>query len=350
MKLAVRNGFLETGHLSAILEMQQSDPRPRSAGMIAVDLGYLDPMDVAAIEEVVARREGLGERRKKHRTTAMIKIGEEDASFSEIAVQNGFLERDQIQEAERAYKHCLYLGYPRNLGEIYYDLGLLTADKIEAVLDIQRLKGEACPAYRLEEVTLTEAEDERLAEIVKKEKTVGQEQVTECMRIHRELRKLGIRRTFGEILLVKGYVFRDALKRKAPVRKRASSRRRSEPRTGADPTRRKMIIAAGVAGGLGVCALLVALLLTSGGGGASGEGLDKAKAAGENVEVPEETSGNGREARPETPDGSPPPGRDPVKMGYVKWKGRWIPKRKRKAASRKRFYEAFRLIVRHRNR
>ncbi|MHC5037575.1 MAG: hypothetical protein ACYTHM_09700, partial [Planctomycetota bacterium] len=121
-KVAVRRKMLTPEQVSEILRMQMADPRPRSVGEFAYELGFLDQIDVAAIEEIVARKEGVKERKKKHKTTAGIQLIKEDVEFSAVAMKNGFVTETQLKKAEKAFKMFQYLHYPRNLGEIMFDM------------------------------------------------------------------------------------------------------------------------------------------------------------------------------------------------------------------------------------
>ncbi|MHC4777665.1 MAG: hypothetical protein ACYTFG_03700 [Planctomycetota bacterium] len=336
-KTAVRRQLLTPGQVAEILQMQSADPRPRSVGEIAYDLGFMDQLDVASLQEKVARKEGVKERRKKHQTTAGIKLIAEDVEFSSAALKNGFVTEAQLKDAERTYKILQYVNFARNLGEIFFDKGLLSSEQIRAILDIQRLKGGVLPAYRLEEVELTEREDELLSDLIKEGDSVSQDQVTECLKIQRELRKLRIRRKIGEIMLVKGYLFREDLKRRPVVRRdRGRARAALAERRETHSSSTAIIGAAVAAVALVSIILVIALAL-------SGKKPRKAPRGG--PDKGSTTTVKRGESKPGSAGKKPPSDKDMVVKGYVNWKGVWIHKEKHKANSRNAFYKALRGAV-----
>ncbi|MHC4598127.1 MAG: hypothetical protein ACYS47_03895 [Planctomycetota bacterium] len=335
-KAAVRRQMLTPAQVAEILQMQGADPRPRSVGEIAYELGFMDQLDVAALQEKVARKEGVRERRKKHQTTAGIRLLAEDVEFSSAALRNGFVTEVQLKTAEKIYKTLQFLEYPRNLGEIFYDRGDLNSEQIRAILDIQRLKGGVLPAYRLEEITLNEREDELLSDLIREGDPVSQDQVTECLKIQRDLKKLGIRRKIGEIMLVKGYLFREDLKRRPLRRERGRARAALAERRDAPPSRTLIIVAAVAAVCVGCLVLIIALAVTS-------------RKPPKPRKSPKEDSSSAespREPGPTQPgERKKPTEEDMIKQGYVLWKGQWIPKARHKASSREAFYNALRRAV-----
>lgn len=336
-KLAVRRQLLTPDQVGEILRMQMEDPRPRTVGEIAHEFGYMDQLDVAAVQESVTRKEGVKERRKRHQTTAGIDLLQEDRQFSEVARKNGFVTQEQIRKAEKLYKVFRYLGYPRNVGEILFDLGHLSTDQIQAVTDIQRLKGAVLPPYRLQEILLSEKEDELLADLIKTGDGVTQDQVTDCLKIQRELRKYGVRRKIGEVMLVKGYLFREDLKRR-PVLRRDRPRRHvaaAADRT-AEKTRRNLFFAVGGAVALGTLVLLLALAM------GSGDTQPRPKPDRSDEPAPTEAAVPAGPRKPPPDETGPPPGEDPAKHGYIQWKGRYIRKEEHKKEARRSFYESLR--------
>ncbi len=340
-KMAVRKHLLSPEAVGEILKVQMEDPRPRTAGEIAYELGYMDQLDVAELQEAVNRKEGVKERRRRHQTTSSIDLLGEDKDFNAAALKNGFVTQAQVKKAEKLYKVFRFLEYSRNVGEILFDLGYLNVEQIRAVTDIQRLKGAPLPPYRLEEIVLTDKEDEVVSDIIRAGEKVTQGQVTECVKIQRELRKYGVRRRIGEIMMVKGYLYREDLKRRPVVRRDRPRRYERKTESKETGSRNTLLIAVGGGVGVGLIVLLLALAFSSGGGGAPEPdgGGRKGEAGGAAAEAVQ---------KPGPDETGPTPGRDPASLGYVKWKGRWIRKEKRKADSRRRFYTAFRDTVRER--
>jgi hypothetical protein len=333
-KLAVRRNLLTPAQVEEILREQASDVQARPAPEVAYELGYLDQVAAAGLQAAVGRKEGVQERRRKHQTTAGIKLFSEDVEFSSIAMQNGFVTKEQVRKAEQIYKTVQFLGYPRNLGEILFDLGVLTSEKIKAVLDIQRLKGGVLPAYRLDEIVLTAEEDEALLAHAREGGQITQAQVTECLRIRKELGKAGIPRKLGEVLLVKGFLFREDAKRKPVVRER--KRRPAGP---AAPAAGGVPPWVWAAAGVGALALVVVVALAIGSGNRKEPGPK-----GPEKTRPPVTQPDPKPAPPEGDEG-PPPGKDPEECEYFEWKGKWVRKEKVREAERRDFHEALRKAV-----
>jgi hypothetical protein len=341
-KVGVRNRFLTAGHVNAILEKQRADPRPWSVGEIAVELGFLEALDVAAIEEVVARKEGVRDRRRKHKTTAEIEILKEDAEFGSTALKNGFVDEAQLRKAEKAFKALQYLQFPRSVGEILFDQGLLSADQIKAILDILRLKGDVLPAYQLEEILLSDKEERVAQALINEGARVAQSQVTECTKIRKELESYGIQRSLGEIMLVKGYLSRDGLKKRPlPPRGRAA-RPSSRPSSGrlekAGAPRNTFLL---LAGGAIVLAFLILILGLALKGGGEKEKEKTAPKKTETVSIEDKTPKPAATPVDKVSGGE----EEAVRRGMVKWKHRWIAKEKFKEESRRKFYEALREAV-----
>ena len=262
-KMAVRRQKLAPQQVEEILKAQREDPQPKPAMEVAYELGFLDQIEIANLLEAVGRKEGVQERRRKHQTTAGIKIVKEDAEFSNIALANGLIEKPSLKKSEAAYKVVQFLGYPRSLGEVMFDMGFLSTDKIRVVLDVMRHKGAILPAYRLDEILLTEKEDEALLAHCKEDGKITQKQVAECLKIQKELRKVGIQRRLGEIMIVKSYLFREDIRK--PVVKRERGRKAAARKQAGFP-----ILPVAVVAGLAIVALIVVLAMMSGGGGGDG--------------------------------------------------------------------------------
>ncbi|MHC4778355.1 MAG: hypothetical protein ACYTFG_07265 [Planctomycetota bacterium] len=336
-KVGIRNRFLSPGHVGVILERQMGDPRPWTVGDLAVELGILEPLDVGAIEEIIARKEGMRERTKKHVTTASIRIHKEDAEFGTAALHNGFLDKAGLKEAEKAFKVLEFLEYPRSLPEILFDQSRLTAEQIRAVSDVLKLKGAALPSPKLDETLLTEREDLIVQALVNEGEQVSQGRVTECLKIRKELRKCGIERKLGEVMLVKGYLHRDDIRRRPLPKRERTPGPSSASLQAVSGSRNTVFLAAGAGVVLVLLALVVGLAMRGGGD-------NRTKTS------PEDTEGAPLEPvrekmKPRSKSAGPPSEDQAVKLGMVKWKHKWISKEKFKAESRREFYEALREAV-----
>ncbi|MCU0724125.1 MAG: hypothetical protein MUC63_11050 [Planctomycetes bacterium] len=301
-KLAVRRNLLTPAQVEEILREQASDVQARPAPEVAYELGYLDQVAAAGLQAAVGRKEGVQERRRKHQTTAGIKLFSEDVEFSSIAMQNGFVTKEQVRKAEQIYKTVQFLGYPRNLGEICLTEEKMEAAAVEAVLKVQA-------RLRIGAFSLT-------------------------LRIRKELGKAGIPRKLGEVLLVKGFLFREDAKRKPVVRER--KRRPAGP---AAPAAGGVPPWVWAAAGVGALALVVVVALAIGSGNRKEPGPK-----GPEKTRPPVTQPDPKPAPPEGDEG-PPPGKDPEECEYFEWKGKWVRKEKVREAERRDFHEALRKAV-----
>jgi hypothetical protein len=334
-KAAVRRQMLSPQQVAEILQIQMEDPRPRTVGEIAYELEYMDQLDVAAVLEKIARKEGVKERRKRHQTTSTVHILAQDRDFADAALKNGFVDEKQLKKAEKIFKFLQYLEYPRSLGEIFYDTGILSEEQILAILDILRLKGAILPPYRLEEILLSDREDETLGNLVKAGDPVTQDQVTECLRIQRELRRVGIHRKIGEIMLVKNYLAREDLKRR-PVARRGRGRRTAPAD---EKPEGKVLSPAVIVGGavFAVVALVLVLALAFQG---------EKKKPPRKTDTDDTSSSKPDRPTPSTPgETGPKPGKSPEEQGFIHVKGRWVPKAKYRERERRAFYESLRKAV-----
>ncbi|MCI0342620.1 MAG: hypothetical protein L0216_16010 [Planctomycetales bacterium] len=120
-----------------------------------------------------------------------------DLLFGQIALERGFITKQQLDESIRAQE----ARDARQIGLILLEKGHISEEELEAILAVQRER-----LARTAESSAAKLSDHLYGRLVVSRKLATQRQVNECLRHQALIEEMGILMRLGEILARKGYL------------------------------------------------------------------------------------------------------------------------------------------------
>ena len=123
-RLAIKAGYLTETQVNEVLGEQAKRGNATTVGAICLSRGLLDEAQVESI--LLAQH--------------FTEIRTEDRRFGALAVRNGFVTAEQVEEALRRQKeeYGVRRDLPRRIGDFLMEMGVLTPQQVSALLQAQQ--------------------------------------------------------------------------------------------------------------------------------------------------------------------------------------------------------------------
>ena len=141
--------------------------------------------------------------------------------FGEIVLRNALVTPEQLDEALGLQKQAREIGITLKLGEVLLQKGWIDTRTLEALLKIQqrRIAGVSDP-HTFRRKGLTPKEDQALGHIAVDNGLISAEKLAQVLELQRKAKELGFERRLGEILVEEGAVPADTLEALLQVQKK----------------------------------------------------------------------------------------------------------------------------------
>ena len=258
-KLLVHNGLISDEVLEQALQtqkqMREEDGVKLHLGEILVGRAavHLEVLEsVLELQRVVQR---LDSAEGSQDDLASLPTQHQDLQFAQMAIDEKLVSPEQIQDALRFQRELLAeTGFPQRLGAVLLAQEVVTEEDVRSILETQsdhsRVGEEELEIFLLPEG----ATEQKMAKILAKHDLAPESAIQECLEIKQQLETLGLKRSLGEVLLMRGYIDHDQLQPLIKVqretaritrrqlerkmRDRARKRRKGQEEAGTVPKRR----------------------------------------------------------------------------------------------------------------
>ena len=129
-QIALERGLLSQDQLRQVLDLQASQPSPKSVGALLLELGFLTDAQISLLCEEQKRR--LAEQ------VSTVPAPKDEMAFGRLLVKGGHATQEHVNEALRAQQDLAERNVRKRLGELLVEAGRLTP---EAVVSVLRLQG-----------------------------------------------------------------------------------------------------------------------------------------------------------------------------------------------------------------
>jgi len=133
--------------------------------------------------------------------------------FGKIVVYNNLADNDQVAECLKLQKDLKRLGYELPLGQILVDRGHLDRGTVTDILEMQRKRHKGNLPAEIKDLQIKLPKDKNkdkkkinFGQLAVSNKVLAQEKIDTCLEIQALLKKHGIRKKIGEIVVEKGYL------------------------------------------------------------------------------------------------------------------------------------------------
>ncbi len=223
-KILVENEMITPEQLQECADIQKRVRAVGGAillGEVVVQKGYID--EESLLGALALQKEKLSHALVLHplRQRGLTEVA--DSSIGHIAVKNGLIVQDQLDDALEIQKKVRALGVEKRIGEILVDRGHISRAGLEGLLLVQERRKKRATEAELKAVGFEASapQDPALAAIPDAyvERMLGQARLVaapilaECRDIQRKLAAMGIRKSLAETLLSKGHITRDIAQR-----------------------------------------------------------------------------------------------------------------------------------------
>ncbi|MBI3271840.1 MAG: DUF1570 domain-containing protein [Planctomycetes bacterium] len=138
--------------------------------------------------------------------------GEDELLYAAVAVQNKLATPAQAQKALGVQvRLAKTTGVRQSVGELLVNQEVMRVEDAKRVLDILRLRRPVTAIRPVRVVQLSDAESDRIEQILLDNAVITEEVFEECQVLQRQMADVGVTKKIGEILIEKGYIKRDAL-------------------------------------------------------------------------------------------------------------------------------------------
>lgn len=223
-KILVQNELISAEQLRECAELQK---RVREVGgsillgELLIQKGFIDEPTLTGA--LAVQREKLAHAIAPHPLREKGLTVEVDNSIGKIALQNGLIVQEQLDEALEIQKKVRSLGVEKRLGEILVDRGHVSRTAIEGLLTVQERRQRRATEQELKAIgagdvpasypALAAIPDAYVERTLSQSKLASPSLVAECREVQKKLAAMGVRKSLGEVLLSKGYITKDVAQR-----------------------------------------------------------------------------------------------------------------------------------------
>ncbi len=213
---AVDQGRVPAGKLEEAREIQG---RLRELGFdrrLGEILWWWDLIDEAAIEQLLhaekrrARMEGDETRRLRGRVQAG-PVSDMELLFGRLAIKNGFLTPETLNEALDLHRQCRELGVRLKVPEVLVSRKVMTEENVAQIAELMSVEKEQLLTSSMGRVMLRKLDDESMLHLLVEREFLRPDQAEEARAIQAKLKSLGLERRAGEVLLDRQFVSNEIL-------------------------------------------------------------------------------------------------------------------------------------------
>ena len=224
-RILLRNELVTPEQLRECAELQKRVKEVGGAillGEVLIQKGFIDESTLTGA--LAVQREKLAQAFAPHPLRGKGLTPEADNSIGKIALQNGLIVQEQLDEALAIQEKVRALGVEKRLGEILVDRGHMSHEALEGLLRVQaRRKKRATeaelaaigvqPGPTAEERAIDGVPEPFLLSILRETGAIPPAILEECRQLQRKLSSMSVSKGIGAILLSKGYMSTDVARR-----------------------------------------------------------------------------------------------------------------------------------------
>lgn len=181
---------------------------PKRMGEILVDL---EVIDAALLESILAHVRSLA---KSGELSEKVLPSPEDLALGVVAVDARTIAPEQLCRGVSAQAALAKrTGLRLSVLEVCFGMGLVDAGAANAALDRLRARFPDLPVPAFEPLVIPADRVPRMQKLLHSRKWVPHERIEECEALRKTMEELGIRRKLGEVLVLRGYLPEDRVRR-----------------------------------------------------------------------------------------------------------------------------------------